>query len=93
MDSIFIILGKKWPKGFICPNTGTIFYNICIYSRSRVSVYRTIGPLVNYLSAGQTRFSSYCNMAAPGMAKWLKLLFFTTTLNHLIKATVCSVWV
>ena len=37
---------KKWPKGFICPYTGTIFYNIRIYSRSQVSVYRTIGPLV-----------------------------------------------
>ena len=37
---------NKWPKGFICPYTGTIFYNICIYSRSQVSVYRTIGPLV-----------------------------------------------
>ena len=28
------------------PYTGTIFYNIRIYSRSQVSVYRTIGPLV-----------------------------------------------
>ena len=37
----------KWPKGFICPYTGTIFYNIPIYSRSQVSVYRTIGPLVD----------------------------------------------
>ena len=37
---------KKWPKGFICPYTWTIFYNTCIYSRSQVSVYRTIGPLV-----------------------------------------------
>ena len=37
---------KKWPKGFICPYTGTIFYIIRIYSRSQVSVYRTIGPLV-----------------------------------------------
>ena len=37
---------KKWPKGFICPYTGNIFYNIRIYSRSEVSVYRTIGPLV-----------------------------------------------
>ena len=37
---------KKMPKGFICPYTGTIFYNIRIYSRSQVSVYRTIGPLV-----------------------------------------------
>ena len=48
-DSILIILKKKkkkWPKGFICPYTGTIFYNIRIYSRSQVSVYRTIGPLV-----------------------------------------------
>ena len=47
MDSILIILKKKWPKGFICPYTGTIFYNIRIYSRSQVSVYRTIGPLVS----------------------------------------------
>ena len=46
MDSILIILKKKWPKGFICPYTGTIFCNIRIYSRSQVSVYRTIGPLV-----------------------------------------------
>ena len=37
---------KKWPKGFICPYTATIFYNIRIYSRSQVCVYRTIGPLV-----------------------------------------------
>ena len=37
---------KQWPKGFICPYTGTIFYNISIYSRSQVSFYRTIGPLV-----------------------------------------------
>ena len=51
MDSILIILKKKkkWPKGFICPYTGTIFYNIRIYSRSQVSVYRTIGPLVFFL--------------------------------------------
>ena len=47
MDSILIILKNKWPKGFICPYTGTIFYNIRIYSRSQVSVYRTIGPLVS----------------------------------------------
>ena len=47
MDSILIILKKKkMPKGFICPYTWTIFYNIRIYSRSQVSVYRTIGPLV-----------------------------------------------
>ena len=49
MDSILIILKKKWPKGFICPYTWTIFYNICIYSRSQVSVYMTIGPLVGFL--------------------------------------------
>ena len=40
-----------WSLGFICPFTGAIFHNIqaCffgIYSRSQVSVYRTIGPLV-----------------------------------------------
>ena len=33
-------------QGLHLPYTGTIFYNICIYSRSQVSVYRTIGPLV-----------------------------------------------
>ena len=44
---------KKWPKGFICPYTGTIFYIIRIYSRSQVSVYRTIGPLVIIFSANQ----------------------------------------
>ena len=27
----------------------TIFYNIRIYSRSQVSVYRTIGPLVTFM--------------------------------------------
>ena len=40
---------KKWPKGFICLYTGTIFYNIHLYSRSQVSVYRTIGPLVFFI--------------------------------------------
>ena len=33
----------------MCPYTGTIFYNIRIYSRSQVSVCRTIGPLVSIL--------------------------------------------
>ena len=43
MDSILINLKKKkWSKGFI-------FYIICIYSRSQVSVYRTIGPLVSQI--------------------------------------------
>ena len=37
---------KKMAQGLFCPYTWTIFYNICIYSRSQVSVYRTIGPLV-----------------------------------------------
>ena len=50
MDSILIILKKKkMPKGFICPYSETIFYIIRIYSRSQVSVYRTIGPLVDFL--------------------------------------------
>ena len=45
---------RKWPKGFICPCTGVQYHNIqtCfigICSRSQVSVYRTIGPLVAYL--------------------------------------------
>ena len=51
MDSILIILKKKWPKGFICPYTGNIFCNIRIYSRSQVSVYRTIGPLVLFVAS------------------------------------------
>ena len=42
----YIDYSEKKAKGFICPYTGTIFYNIRIYSRSQVSVYRTIGPLV-----------------------------------------------
>ena len=53
---------KKWPKGFICPYTWTIFYNICIYSRSQVSVYRTIGPLVmmgHYLKSFKITFDGY----------------------------------
>ena len=51
MVRILIILKNKWPQGFICPCTGTIFYKsnmfIGMYSRSQVSVYRTIGPLVS----------------------------------------------
>ena len=46
---------KKWPKGFICPYTWTIFYNICIYSRSQVSIYRTIGPLVPFIGQNPQR--------------------------------------
>ena len=60
MDSILIILKKKWPKGFICPYTGTIFYNIRIYSRFQVSVYRTIGPLVKVVE-----FSKYIILNGP----------------------------
>ena len=39
---------RKWPKGFICSCTGVKYHNmfIGICSRSQVSVYRTIGPLV-----------------------------------------------
>ena len=41
---------RKWPKGFICPCTGVKYHNIQTFigicSRSQVSVYRTIGPLV-----------------------------------------------
>ena len=42
---------RKWPKGVICPCNGVkipyfsnMFIGIC--SRSQMSVYRTIGPLV-----------------------------------------------
>ena len=41
---------RKWPKGFICSCTGVKYHNIQTFigicSRSQVSVYRTIGPLV-----------------------------------------------
>ena len=47
MNRILIILKKeKWPNGFICPCTGVKYVFIGICSRSQVSVYRTIGPLV-----------------------------------------------
>ena len=50
MDSILIIL-KKCPKGFISPKLlgpfSIIFKHVFgIYSRSQVSVYMTIDPLV-----------------------------------------------
>ena len=50
---------KKWPKGFICTYTGTVFYNIHIYSRCQVSVYRTIGPLVD--NVGLEKFLNSIN--------------------------------
>ena len=44
---------RKWPKGFMCPCTGVKYHNIQMFisicSRSQVSVYRTIGPLVTIL--------------------------------------------
>ena len=53
---------KKWPKGFICPYAGTIFYIIRIYSRSQVSVYRTIGPLVEKRNQ-HLSIPSYCDQS------------------------------
>ena len=46
MDSILIILKKKMAQGLHLPLYWDYFYKICIYNRSQVSVYRTIGPLV-----------------------------------------------
>ena len=50
MDIIIDYSGNKWPKGFIGPCTGAKYHNIQMFigicSRSQVSVYRTIGPLV-----------------------------------------------
>ena len=53
MDRILIIMKKNnGHQGIICPFTGAFFHNMqtCLlvytYNRSRVSVYRTIGPLV-----------------------------------------------
>ena len=44
---------RKWPKDFICPCTWVKYHNIqtcllvyALCSRSQMSVYRTIGPLV-----------------------------------------------
>ena len=51
-----MILEKNETKGFSCPRLGAIYMYmymttkakqvICIYPRSQVSVYRSIGPLV-----------------------------------------------
>ena len=61
---------KKWPKG---PYTGTIFYIIRIYSRSQVSVYRTIGPLV-FLHCRQQSYTCITNEMLfdnkSGMLNW-----------------------
>ena len=53
MDRILIIMKKNnGHQGIICPFTGAFFHNmqtcllVYMYNRSRVSVYRTIGPLV-----------------------------------------------
>ena len=48
MHRILISLKEKMARGLICPFTGAIFHNIqtAIYSRSQVSDYKTIGPLV-----------------------------------------------
>ena len=56
---------KKWPKGFICPYTGTIFYYIRIYSRSQVRVYRTIGPLVSCSAQLRLKFILLINVKMP----------------------------
>ena len=54
MDRILIIMKKNnGHQGIICPFTEAFFHNMqtCLlvytYNRSQVSVYRTIGPLVN----------------------------------------------
>ena len=49
MDRILIILKTNGPRASSAPALGlnTLFIGIC--SRSQVSVYRTIGPLVFFL--------------------------------------------
>ena len=54
MDRVLIIMKKNnGHQGIICPFTGAFFHNMqtCLlvytYNRSQVSVYRTVGPLVN----------------------------------------------
>ena len=37
---------KKWPKGFICPYTGTIFYNIRIYYDKEIIIPRKLPPKI-----------------------------------------------
>ena len=71
----------KWPKGFICPYTGNIFYMIRLYSRSQVSVYRTIGPLV-FFSFAKTKF----------IKSMLDVLMSIRQLSrHMGKLTICIV--
>ena len=49
MDSILIILKKKnGPRASSAPILG-LFSITFVYSRSQVSVYRTIGPLVCFV--------------------------------------------
>ena len=39
---------RKRPKGFICPCTGVKYHVYWYMQQTQVSVYRTIGPLVNF---------------------------------------------
>ena len=50
MNSILIILKKNCPRASSAPILGlfSITFVYTLYSRSQVSVYRTIGPLVFY---------------------------------------------
>ena len=57
LQEILIIMKKNnGHQGIICPFTGAFFHNMqtCLlvytYNRSQVSVYRTIGPLLTFIS-------------------------------------------
>ena len=62
---------KKMAQGLHLPLYGTIFYNIGIYSRSQVSVYRTIGPLVFFFLEDNLWFAQEC-FAPVGWGKYLR---------------------
>ena len=76
---------RKWPKGFICPCTGVKYHNIQKCSRSQVSVYRTIGPLVSISETDNLKISIHvCTILHFFFLFWVShawtLIPFLTTL-------------
>ena len=81
---------KKWPKGFICPYTGTIFYIIHIYRSSQVSVYRTIGPLVSSsMAEAITQLSERHEL----LDKYMASVSFTTVICLVFETSVYAIFI
>ena len=69
------------PRASPAPILGLIFYNIRIYSRCQVSVYRTIGPLVCFV--GPICAKKVQLLHVPLIREHFDELWSTTTRNHL----------